>query len=678
MLEYLDFHIEIGPRSGEAFPLTVRSPAGEVRQALRIPFNQETLAYRLQGLENALLRSSIRHRRLLTPGDRSVQEFGAALFDAVFAGEVRSRYDVSRQEAAQRAQGLRLKLTITPPELAALPWEFLYDARQDQYLCLSRQTPLVRYLELPRAVHPLGVAPPLRILGLVANPEGLDVLDVANEQQRLETALQPLRAAGLVELVWLQGQTWRDLQQAMWRGPWHIFHFIGHGGFDAARDEGVIALAGDAGRLHLLPATSLARLVADHDPLRLVVLNACDGARGSTEDIFSSTAATLVRQGTPAVLAMQYPISDDAAIEFSRSFYAAIAAGFAVDAAVTEARKAISIAMSDSIEWATPVLAMHAPDGRIFNVTAQSVPVDHPPAAQRVAAAEQTVTAPVVVGEPVRGVAAEEPGTARALAPAATPQTISGIVAQTAALGALGAGLATMLLGLIEHYPSDATSQVIVIWVLGGGFGAGLMEVVVSSMRAAAVANHRMDRLLRLAAAVASGVLSFGVARLLASYTDRGTGLVEEPGALLPVALGALPVVLGLKSRLSATTVRAAELGGQGALAASCGSFLLAFLGLAPTDMAVPLALIWAIAAGISCGVVAGLVSATAASAGLASRKRMIALGATIVCGILCFGIAYRLASYAGWGPEPVAHASALLPVALGALPILSGLQRPR
>ena len=37
----------------------------------------------------------------------------------------------------------------------------------------------------------------------------------------------------------------------------------------------------------------------------VVVLNACEGARGGKRDIFSSTASILVEQGIPAVLAMQ-------------------------------------------------------------------------------------------------------------------------------------------------------------------------------------------------------------------------------------------------------------------------------------------------------------------------------------------------------------------------------------
>ena len=106
----------------------------------------------------------------------------------------------------------------------------------------------------------------------------------------------------------------------MRQGPWHIFHFIGHGGFDPD-SGGLIVLADEAGRRQDLPALSLARLLDGHRWLKIVLLNSCEGARGSESDIFSSTAAQLVRRGIPAVLAMQYEITDQAAIEFARSFY---------------------------------------------------------------------------------------------------------------------------------------------------------------------------------------------------------------------------------------------------------------------------------------------------------------------------------------------------------------------
>jgi formylglycine-generating enzyme required for sulfatase activity len=98
-----------------------------------------------------------------------------------------------------------------------------------------------------------------------------------------------------------------------------------------------------------------------------------EGARGSERDIFSSTGAILVRRGLPAVLAMQYEITDNAAVEFSRSFYEALAESMPVDAAVVEARKAISFAVNNTVEWGTPVLYMRAPDGKVFDIESAKV-----------------------------------------------------------------------------------------------------------------------------------------------------------------------------------------------------------------------------------------------------------------------------------------------------------------
>jgi hypothetical protein len=75
--------------------------------------------------------------------------------------------------------------------------------------------------------------------------------------------------------------------------------------------------------------------------------------------------ATLVRQGIPAGLAMQFEIFEDAAITLAQEFYGAIADGYPVDAALSEARKAIFAANND-VEWGTPVLFMRIPNGVLF------------------------------------------------------------------------------------------------------------------------------------------------------------------------------------------------------------------------------------------------------------------------------------------------------------------------
>jgi hypothetical protein len=368
-LEYLDFDVEVGSGSGREYPLAVLgSPAGEARGTLSFPFDEIALDNRLKDVQIALLRSSgARRQGMLAAAEHEpVRQFGQALFDALMNGGLRDLYYKSRREALQQGKGLRIKLRIQSPALSALPWEFLYDPHEAEFVCLSRKTPIVRYVHLDHPIVPLSISPPLRILAMVATPSDREALDVDREKQRMERVVECLR--GLVELVWLEGQTWRALQAAMRQGPWHLFHFTGHGGFDTNGGEGFLVLADEQGRSFPLSATQLGRLLADHTSLRLAVLNACEGARGSARDVFSSAAMVLVRRGIPAVLAMQYEITDRAAVEFARAFYEALIDGTPVDAAVAEARKAISMAIGHTVEWATPVLYLRAPDGALFTV----------------------------------------------------------------------------------------------------------------------------------------------------------------------------------------------------------------------------------------------------------------------------------------------------------------------
>ncbi len=365
--EYLDFELEINTGTAREYPVTIiRSPAGEASEIMHFPYEEQVLENHLISLKNIIEPSDGSQNELFFKDDHVVQDFGKDLFLALFAGEIRNRYDVSIEKARIENKGLRIKLRLRAPELAALPWEFMFDPRIAEYICLSLNTLIVRYPEIPQPVQPLAVKLPLRILGMIAIPDNLMPLDVEYEKRWIENAIQYLKAEGRVELTWLPGQTWRDLAEAMQTGDWNVFHFIGHGGFDRNSNEGFIALADEHGQKHLLGATELGMLLADNRGLRLVILNCCKGARGSETDIFSSTASILARRGIPAVIAMQYRISDKAAIEFSRTFYKALANRMPVDAAVAAARQAISIEVKNTVEWGTPVLIMHSSEGVLF------------------------------------------------------------------------------------------------------------------------------------------------------------------------------------------------------------------------------------------------------------------------------------------------------------------------
>jgi tetratricopeptide (TPR) repeat protein len=156
-----------------------------------------------------------------------------------------------------------------------------------------------------------------------------------------------------------------------------------------------------------IPGQILGNVLRDHDCLRLAVLNACEGARQSNKDPFSGVAQSLCQQRLPAIVAMQFEISDAAAKTFAEEFYGAIAEGFPVDASVSEARKALFGGRFGQ-EWATPVLYMRSPNGLLFEVQrrAKGASGEMKP---EVKAAPQATAAPVAQPEPPRAAPAPAP-----------------------------------------------------------------------------------------------------------------------------------------------------------------------------------------------------------------------------------------------------------------------------
>ena len=379
-LEYLNFDVVIGRGKADRYSIQVNSSGGQATSTLHLPLSQPLRT--LLGTMEESIQQLNSTRGLKQPGPlletHLVREIGTLLFDALITGEIRGRYDVSQQMAQDRHMGLRIRLHIHDPFLAVWPWEYLYDTRARRFISLSNNTPISRYLDLAQPVKPLTISPPLRIIGMTAAPNDALPLDIAHEKYLVHEALQELEAAGLVELTWIEGQSWRDLQQESWRGKWHVFHFIGHGNFDVNLNEGVLSLVNNVGNTHSLSGSAFASILADLQSLRFVFLNACEGAKSSRFDLYSGIAPILTHHGIPAVLGMQYAITDSASIEFARTFYHALAHNIPVDAAVNEARKAVNIATSQTTEWGTPVLYMRSPDGTLFDLKSNSE-INHTP-----------------------------------------------------------------------------------------------------------------------------------------------------------------------------------------------------------------------------------------------------------------------------------------------------------
>jgi tetratricopeptide (TPR) repeat protein len=254
-------------------------------------------------------------------------------------------------EVLKPEQGLRLRLQL-PRELAGVPWEYAYRQRGggekdptgflalDPRISFSRQETLAVEASLdttPRA---------RRMLVAMASPVDEATLDLSQERENLHKAFQ--NATTNIELDFLEDATVAGLSREL-REQVDILHFAGHGkfkdvgqgaSFGTITGEGTVVLVDEQGRSAPMPAGQLAVNLQGSN-VQMVVLGACETGKRDAENVWSGVVTAVVEAAVPATVAMQFSVWDDAAIAFARNFYQVLAAGFPLDYAVTEARRAI-------------------------------------------------------------------------------------------------------------------------------------------------------------------------------------------------------------------------------------------------------------------------------------------------------------------------------------------------
>ncbi|MDH3930882.1 MAG: CHAT domain-containing protein [Chromatiales bacterium] len=403
----------------------------------------------------------------LLPRPEDVREAGKALYSALFDSALGGRLaDSLRTIDPQRGEGVRFVINTTDaPELARLPWEFLYSPAKDDFLFSDRMKPVVRWLDVDEPLPSLAAERPLRLLIAVAAPGDRPGLEVGEEIAHLDRALDELTASGAVRIERLQHATLESLDNALLKNRPHALHFIGHGDFSG--DEGVLVLESDAvpGTSDVIAGRQLAMLLRNHlTSLRLVFLNSCMGATASRSDPFGGVAQSLIRRGIPAVVAMQFPIPDKAAVALSRHFYRYLASGQPVDAALNSAR-AFLYARGYEVEWGAPALHMRTPDGRLFDMAPATVEEDKT-GPQRAAVAEKP--------QPPAGVIAAEPQAVAVSATRPPPgTTVSGAATAAKSSGRPGVWIGVAVAVLVAI-------AVGVTQFMGGARDVGEVPVTVS------------------------------------------------------------------------------------------------------------------------------------------------------------------------------------------------------
>jgi hypothetical protein len=308
----------------------------------------------------------LRERKITRRAELEV--LGSLLYETLFNGEV-DQFFKQTLDGIKEPDRLRLQLVFEQDSaaLAGIPWEFLY--RPDRatsegfFLSTHRRLVLSRYIPLKEDRQTLDAgAEQLRLLIVISQPTDLGVVlssSVVDEIQKLDG----------VDIKLLKNLTVEEFVYEIETYAPHILHFMGHGDYDAKSNQGKIALVKeDHETAFWISDATFADYFESAKP-RLVVLHACQGAEINLTNKFAGLAPQLIRRSIPAVVAMQYPVSNKTAIKFSQTFYRKLAEHTPVDGAVQEGRRQITMGDPDaysSRDFGTPVLYMHSRDGLIM------------------------------------------------------------------------------------------------------------------------------------------------------------------------------------------------------------------------------------------------------------------------------------------------------------------------
>jgi CHAT domain-containing protein len=303
-----------------------------------------------------------------------VREIGSQLFNFIFRGRVLDLYNECYANTRRLQQPLSIRLHVKHPGLSYVPWETLYDPTNRFYLTASQETLFTRAVDDADDDNVRGTGRPIRVLAMVARAKALngillDSIESDAEQVAIHKALEGV-AKTRIKFSWTLSAQARELNRRFIKGDdgkrWDIFYFIGHGGYDPVKKMGFIVVQEEGGpKGRPLYSDDLRSFICQ--PGRtpgLVVLSSCIGAQSEPGMLFSSVAEELIRCGVPAVIAMQFEISDNMGIEFGNTFYSYLLENISIQSALAHTRRELKARSYD--EWIAPALYMRGVNGEIF------------------------------------------------------------------------------------------------------------------------------------------------------------------------------------------------------------------------------------------------------------------------------------------------------------------------
>lgn len=382
MAEYEEFRIELAPN--------IQSPGKWDVTLTKCPV--PGLAGPQGTVAPALTRKQLRRLRNRNnwPSLAELQKIGADVWASVMNPGVNAAFMASR--AVVQEKGLRITVVLlgqgnepVPDDgvrLSELPVEALY-ADALQFLATDVKTPISRSLQFDPSHDPHDIILPLRVLVVVAAPSDKPPADAAAEAQAIRNALAAISGpGGAVALDFCEPPTREELKRRVAR--YHIVHFIGHGGFDSIGNDAtqrsfICMVRPDNGKSDPLDANDLTGILRNTE-VRLVVLTSCSSALPVPEEepypigAFEGLAQRVLTgaSNVTAVVAMQFDMESEAAVDFTRVFYEnLLRPDRSLDETVALARNQLSTNAQFGTghrAWVTPTVYWRCKNGKVFNI----------------------------------------------------------------------------------------------------------------------------------------------------------------------------------------------------------------------------------------------------------------------------------------------------------------------
>lgn len=236
----------------------------------------------------------------------------------------------------------RLKISISEPTVAELPWEWLV-ADDGRHLALRPDLRLVRSVPQKIKGPPVSTDVPMRVLILVTNPKDERLVESGSEVDAISRRL----ATGEYAVRFLKEPTVDGLIGALRDFSPHVLHYIGHAGL--SHGQGHIILEDWDGRSHWISASELGAFLPPS--VRLLCLSTPFTTENYEVRGFPVLASAPSLVPLPTAVVNQYAVDEPAVVAFWEAFYERLEQTTDVNESVHAGRLATARAEPHHADW---------------------------------------------------------------------------------------------------------------------------------------------------------------------------------------------------------------------------------------------------------------------------------------------------------------------------------------